>query len=170
MDFQLSMNEQLMERIFRLYALLRRGPGLGLGGEGEKGGRPSAQNRILLMLGESDGISQRDMTTLLRLRPQSVSETISKLEAAGLVERRQSERDKRIFNIFLTDDGRERVSDLLQDRPDFAAMFLSPLSDEEKLQLTELLGKLVGPAHPNGDDFGADDFMIYDEERDESVS
>ena len=55
MDFQMSHNERLMEQIFRLYAVLRRGPGLG--GEGEKGGRPSAQNRILLMLGESDGTS-----------------------------------------------------------------------------------------------------------------
>ncbi len=96
------------------------------------------------MLGESDGISQRDMTTLLQLRPQSVSETLGKLVAAGLVERRQSARDKRIFNIFLTDEGRERVTELIENRPDFAALFLSPLSDEEKLQLIELLGKLLG--------------------------
>ena len=149
MDFQMSHNERLMEQIFRLYAVLRRGPGLG--GEGEKGGRPSAQNRILLMLGESDGISQRDMTTLLRLRPQSVSETLGKLVAAGLVERRQSARDKRIFNIFLTDVGRDRVTELIENRPDFAAEFLSPLSDEEKDQLAELLGKLVGRGGPEGD-------------------
>ena len=149
MDFQMSHNERLMEQIFRLYAVLRRGPGLG--GEGEKGGRPSAQNRILLMLGESDGISQRDMTTLLRLRPQSVSETLGKLVAAGLVERRQSARDKRIFNIFLTDEGRDRVTELIEDRPDFAAEFLSPLTDEEKDQLAELLGKLVGRGAPEAD-------------------
>ena len=149
MDFQMSHNERLMEQIFRLYAVLRRGPGMG--GEGEKGGRPSAQNRILLMLGESDGISQRDMTTLLRLRPQSVSETLSKLVAAGLVERRQSARDKRIFNIFLTDEGRDRVTELIEDRPDFAAEFLSPLTDEEKDQLAELLGKLVGRGGPEAD-------------------
>ena len=149
MDFQMSHNERLMEQIFRLYAILRRGPGLG--GEGEKGGRPSAQNRILLMLGESDGISQRDMTTLLRLRPQSVSETLSKLVAAGLVERRQSARDKRIFNIFLTDEGRDRVTELIENRPDFAAEFLAPLTDEEKDRLAELLGKLVGFGGPEID-------------------
>ena len=150
MDLQLSLNEQLMEQIFRLYAVLRRGPIAG--GDGEKGGRPSAQNRILLMLGESDGISQRDMTTLLQLRPQSVSETRGKLVAAGLVERRQSARDKRIFNIFLTGEGRERVLELIEDRPDFGALFLSPLSDEEKRCLLELLGKLVGPGGPEPDD------------------
>ncbi len=149
MDFQMSHNERLMEQIFRLYAVLRRGPGMG--GEGEKGGRPSAQNRILLMLGESDGISQRDMTTLLRLRPQSVSETLGKLVAAGLVERRQSARDKRIFNIFLTNEGRDRVTELIEDRPDFAAEFLAPLTDEEKDQLAELLGKLVGRGGPEAD-------------------
>ena len=151
MDFTLSPNEQLMEQIFRLYAVLRRGPGLG--GEGEKGGRPSAQNRILLMLSESDGISQRDMTTLLQLRPQSVSETLGKLVSAGLVERRQSSRDKRIFNIFLTDAGRDRVTELIENRPDFAALFLAPLTDEEKAQLTELLTKLTGAAGPEPDEF-----------------
>ena len=151
MDFTLSPNEQLMEQIFRLYAVLRRGPGLG--GEGEKGGRPSAQNRILLMLSESDGISQRDMTTLLQLRPQSVSETLGKLVSAGLVERRQSSRDKRIFNIVLTDEGRDRVTELIENRPDFAALFLAPLTDEEKAQLTELLTKLTGAAGPEPDEF-----------------
>lgn len=151
MDFTLSPNEQLMEQIFRLYAVLRRGPGLG--GEGEKGGRPSAQNRILLMLSESDGISQRDMTTLLQLRPQSVSETLGKLVSAGLVERRQSSRDKRIFNIFLTDEGRDRVTELIENRPDFAALFLAPLTDEEKAQLTELLTKLTGAAGQEPDEF-----------------
>ena len=150
-----ELNEQLMECIFRLFALLRRGPKLPAGEPGSKvGGRPSAQNRILLMLNESDGISQRDMTTLLQLRPQSVSETLGKLVAAGLVERRQSARDKRIFNIFLTDEGRERLSELIEDRPDFAALFLSPLSDEEKRKMLELLGKLIGAAGPESDERG----------------
>lgn len=138
-----GLNEQLMERIFRLYAVLKRGPKLS--GEGEKGGQPSAQNRVLLMLNESDGISQRDMTTLLRLRPQSVSETLNKLDSAGLVERRQSSRDKRIFNIFLTDEGRARVAELTENAPDFGALFLAPLSEAEKRQLLDLLGKLTGP-------------------------
>ena len=92
------------------------------------------------------------MTTLLQLRPQSVSETLGKLVAAGLVERRQSARDKRIFNIFLTGEGRERVSELIEDRPDFAALFLSPLSDEEKRRLVELLGKLIGSSVPEADE------------------
>ena len=147
---QFSLNERLMEHIFRLYAVLRRGPAIG--GEGEKGGRPSAQNRILLMLNESDGISQRDMTTLLRLRPQSVSETLNKLDSAGLVERRQSTRDKRIFNIFLTSEGRDRVTELIENAPDFGAMFLAPLNDAEKRQLIELLSKLIGGADDEGED------------------
>ena len=141
---QTGLNEQLMERIFRLYAVLKRGPNMG--GEWEKGGQPSAQNRILLMLNESDGISQRDMTTLLRLRPQSVSETLNKLDSAGLVERRQSTRDKRIFNIFLTGEGRERVAELIENAPDFGALFLAPLNDGEKRQLIDLLGKLTATA------------------------
>ncbi len=148
-----ELNEQLMECIFRLFALLRRGPRLPAGEPGSKvGGRPSAQNRILLMLNESDGISQRDMTTLLQLRPQSVSETLSKLEAGGLVERRQNSRDKRVFNIFMTEEGKARAQELVIDRPDFAAMFLSPLSTEEKKQLLELLMRLTDSNEPEEPD------------------
>jgi DNA-binding MarR family transcriptional regulator len=149
METASELNEQLMECIFRLFALLRRGPRLPAGEPGSKvGGRPSAQNRILLMLNESDGISQRDMTTLLQLRPQSVSETLSKLEAGGLVERRQNSRDKRVFNIFMTEEGKLRAQELMIDRPDFASMFLSALSAKEKEQLLELLMKLTDGNDP----------------------
>ena len=148
-----ELNEQLMECIFRLFALLRRGPKLPAGEPGAQvGGRPSAQNRILLMLNESDGISQRDMTTLLQLRPQSVSETLSKLEAGGLVERRQNSRDKRVFNIFMTEEGKARAQELVIDRPDFAAMFLAPLSREEKRQLLDLLMRLTESNEPEDTD------------------
>ena len=149
METASELNEQLMECIFRLFALLRRGPRLPAGEPGSRaGGRPSAQNRILLMLNESDGISQRDMTTLLQLRPQSVSETLSKLEAGGLVERRQNSRDKRVFNIFMTEEGKARAQELVIDRPDFAAMFLSPLSPEEKRLLLDLLMRLTDSNEP----------------------
>ncbi|NMA38414.1 MAG: MarR family transcriptional regulator [Papillibacter sp.] len=143
MDGSVNINETLMEHIFRMFAILRRGPRPRGGDQAKGGGRPSAQNRILVMLLESNGISQRDMTTLLRLRPQSISETLSKLEAAGLVERRQSDIDKRIFNIFLTPQGKERAAELLTDRPDFAAEFLSVLTEEEKEQLLCILSKLT---------------------------
>ncbi len=149
METASELNEQLMECIFRLFALLRRGPKLPAGEPGSRaGGRPSAQNRILLMLNESDGISQRDMTTLLQLRPQSVSETLSKLEAGGLVERRQNSRDKRVFNIFMTEEGKLRAQELVIDRPDYASMFLAALNTEEKGQLLELLMKLTDGNDP----------------------
>ena len=152
METASELNEQLMECIFRLFALLRRGPKLPAGEPGKVGGRPSAQNRILLMLNESDGISQRDMTTLLQLRPQSVSETLSKLEAGGLVERRQNSRDKRVFNIFMTEEGKARAQELVIDRPDFASMFLSALSTKEKEQLLELLMRLTDSNEPEEPD------------------
>ena len=148
-----EINELLVERIFRLFALLRRGPRISAGeGGNQPGGRPSAQNRILLMLNESDGISQRDMTMLLQLRPQSVSQTLGKLEAGGLLERRQNARDKRVFNIFLTEEGKLRAAELVKDRPDFAAEFLMPLSELEKRELFDILGKLTAEEPDDGFD------------------
>lgn len=142
-----NINEAIMAGIFRLFSVIRRGPKMMDGdpcGCVGTGCGPNAQNRILMMLTESDGISQRDMTTLLGLRPQSVSETLIKLENGGLVERRQNTADKRIWNVFLLPEGRKKAEEISSQMPDVAALFLSPLSNEEKEQLLTLLGKLTG--------------------------
>jgi DNA-binding MarR family transcriptional regulator len=68
------------------------------------------------------------------------------------VERRQNSRDKRVFNIFMTEEGKVRAQELVIDRPDFAAMFLSPLSGEEKRQLLELLMRLTESNEPEEPD------------------
>lgn len=149
-----NINEALMESIFRLFAVMRRGPKVSEGDSSMQiGGNPSAQIRILMMLTESDGISQRDMTTLLQLRPQSVSETLSKLENSGMVERRQNPNDKRISNVFLLPEGKKKAEEICCQMPDAAAMFLSPLSEEEKEQMLMMMNKLIGAADDEAEDY-----------------
>ena len=53
-----------------------------------------------------------------------------------------------MFNIFMTEEGKLRAQELVIDRPDFASMFLSALTAEEKKQLLELLMKLTDGNDP----------------------
>ncbi len=157
-----GLNRQLHDQIRILNAILHRGkkgrhhdgnPPHGPGGErGEgwhehghdphRGNRAVSQYRVLSKLLESDGISQRDLTILMGVRPQSTGELVDKLEAAGLVTRRRSDTDRRVVNIFLTENGRQKAVEMHnRDLGELDSVF-SPLSEEEKLQLIALLRKL----------------------------
>ena len=107
------------------------------GGSGRHG-----QNRVLAVLMMQDGTSQKDLAYLLGIRPQSLSEALAKLEESGMVERRHNEDDKRVVNVYLTEAGRGRALKVAEDRKKSAADVFSVLSDEEKDQLSTILGKL----------------------------
>ncbi len=107
------------------------------GGSGRHG-----QNRVLAVLMMQDGTSQKDLAYLLGIRPQSLSEALAKLEESGMVERRHNEDDRRVVNVYLTEAGRSRATKVAEDRKKNAADVLSVLTDEEKEQLSAILGKL----------------------------
>ncbi len=101
------------------------------------------RERVLTLLSESEGISQRKLAVILDIRPQSLSELLGKLERDGLVERRKNEEDRREILVSLTALGRERAESSERAREDAAERFLSPLSREERETLSAMLQKLI---------------------------
>jgi MarR family transcriptional regulator, organic hydroperoxide resistance regulator len=61
----------------------------------------------LRSLWEADGLSQADLGRRIELNPAAVVAVLNALEAAGLVERRRTAKDRRVYNIFLTAAGRK---------------------------------------------------------------
>lgn len=128
------------------------------GGSGRHG-----QNRVLAVLMMQDGTSQKDLAYLLGIRPQSLSEALARLEESGMIERRHNENDRRVVNVYLTDAGRGRARKVAEDRKKSAADVFSVLTDEEKDQLSAMLGKvsakleedLAKKATPRGSEDGA---------------
>lgn len=120
------------------------------GGSGRHG-----QNRVLAALCMQDGLSQKDLAYLLGIRPQSLSEAIDKLEASELVVRRQSEEDRRVTNVFLTDGGRRRAAKVAEDRKKSAQDVFGVLTEEEKDQLASIMDKLIGKLDADLSDKGA---------------
>lgn len=56
-------------------------------------GRKSGQQRILSLLRERRGMTQRELQDVLGVQPGSLSEILNKVEAGGYIRRRQNERD-----------------------------------------------------------------------------
>jgi len=105
--------------------------------------RGQGRGRMLGLLLDHGEMSQSQIASLLGIRPQSLSEMLAKTEADGMIERRQSEEDKRQTIVSLTELGKSRVQTFRENHRKHAAEFLEPLTDEEKIALAELLRKLI---------------------------
>ncbi len=61
----------------------------------------------LRSLWEADGLSQAELGRRIEHNPAAIVAVLKALEAAGLVERRRTRKDRRIYSVFLTAAGRK---------------------------------------------------------------
>lgn len=107
------------------------------------GGR-SGQQHLVVKLYLNDGhMTQRDLQESAGISSGSMSEVVAKLETAGLIVRSRSDEDRRQQEITLTSEGRERAEVLIEQRRAFEEECLACLDDDERLQLVNLLDRLV---------------------------
>ena len=106
-----------------------------------------SQMRLLLRL-RDEPMTQKELTDQLRIQPGSLSEMLAKVERAGLVEKRRSERDRRNFELRLTDEGRAQADVFEKEQMEQATWLLEPLTDDQKVQLKSLLETLIAHWEP----------------------
>ena len=97
------------------------------------------QGRVLSLLKMQPEITQKDLSYLLDMRPQSLGELLGKLEKKGFITRTPSEDDRRIMIIQLTPDG-EKAAESPENKSDD---FFGILNSEEKEQFNEYLKRLI---------------------------
>jgi MarR family 2-MHQ and catechol resistance regulon transcriptional repressor len=82
---------------------------------------------------------------MLKIKPASMSEVLSKLTAKGYISRVPSSIDKRTMVISLTEEGKEIADQAFEYRSLRIVELLSGLDDEEKDVLLSLLEKVNTP-------------------------
>lgn len=102
----------------------------------------ASQKRILIILHQSDTLTQKELTERLGIQPGSASEILSKLENAGLITRTPNEEDRRTTDIQLTDTGMELALEAVEQRKKRHQEMFSCLSSEERQTLLSLLEKI----------------------------
>ncbi len=156
----------LMEKLMRLQMLQHRRQMAKMRAFGPFGSPLRGQGRVLSILKMQPTISQKQLSYLLDMRQQSLSELLAKLERNGLIERAPSEDDRRAAVVSLTDKGREASEDA--DAPADGDSLFNCLSAEERSTLSGMLDRLIaaleadggnapedfrrpfGPMHPHG--------------------
>ncbi|MBQ1315306.1 MAG: MarR family transcriptional regulator [Erysipelotrichaceae bacterium] len=126
-------NRELKENYRRVGALLKR--------KFIRGNNPDTQQKVLGILAQNDGITQKELSGMLGIRPQSGGEIVRKLENNGYVERIPDENDSRAQRLHLTEAG-VRENEKLNRQADQETV-IDCLDGEEKTMLNRLLTKIV---------------------------
>ena len=154
-------DHNLTEQLFKLHSLIHK-YSLQRYADLRRGG-PRAphrgQGRVLAMLKIQPEISQKELSYLLDIRPQSLGELLSKLESSGLITREPSESDKRVMNVKLTDSGAEAANETDKESIGISKI-LDVLTDEEKSLLSDYLQRVIAAFETEIGDEDMD-YMIF---------
>lgn len=101
------------------------------------------KGRLLGVLQQQDGLTQRELCEALDIRPSSVGELVRKLETNGLVSRQNNENDRRVMNVYLTDVGRELVEGCSSVQTEIQANVFKDIPEEDKEVFARVLQKMI---------------------------
>jgi len=101
------------------------------------------QLRLLVFLGEEEGISNAELADRLLVTRPSVSALLERLERGGFIRREVAPHDRRGIRIWLEDRGKNAVSTLRAETREYAARLMQGLSDEDLARVKAALDKLV---------------------------
>lgn len=102
-----------------------------------------AEWRVLAHLGgAADGLSVRDIHDRVSLEKYRVTRALQRLESAGLVRKTQSDRDRRLIAVALTEEGRALYERIVPDALAFEESLLAVLSSEDRAALDRILTRL----------------------------
>jgi len=135
-------NNTLMEQFNKVGMLLLRYQHHGGRKQGPFVNPHRGQGRILAILKMQPEISQKDLSYLLDIRNQSLSELLTKLEKSGFITRTQSEIDRRVMDIELTEEGKVAAEQAEQQNEDTDQIF-EILSEEERRNLSDYLNRFI---------------------------
>ena len=100
------------------------------------------EGRLIFLLSKEGSLTTSELIEKMDLRPSSMSELLTKLENRGLVTRSQSEDDKRVNIVSLTDKARNIQGRISEERAARMAVFTACFTEDEAAEFCRLCNKL----------------------------
>ena len=97
---------------------------------------------LLTYLRFRDGINQSELAVLMDIEKAPLSRLLDRMELKGWVERRADSKDRRIKNIFLSDNVKPIIESMREKAAAYRQDSLSILDAEDLNKLTDLLQNL----------------------------
>jgi DNA-binding MarR family transcriptional regulator len=105
-------------------------------------GMTRAQWVILLWVEMRPGLSQNELASLVEVEPITVGRLVDRLEARGMIERRNDPKDRRIHRLHLADEAKPTLDKIQAYRTNLNAQFAQILGPEAWAQLRQSLAKI----------------------------
>lgn len=112
-------------------------------------GIPLSHVQVLAMLEEVGSMSVSEISKRFGIAKPNITPLVDRLVGAGLVDRVRSETDRRVVNIVILEEGRNRLRQIQNALNDHVAGWQSTLSQEEferldraLIDIIEILGKI----------------------------
>ncbi|WP_310552178.1 MarR family winged helix-turn-helix transcriptional regulator [Paenibacillus glufosinatiresistens] len=100
-----------------------------------------AQDLILFLLREEDGLSQSQLASRLKLELPTVTKSIQRMEQGGIVVRSRDEQDSRISRVYLTEEGQKLYEPANRQWNSLEQRMLADFSIEERETFHRLIRK-----------------------------
>lgn len=108
----------------------------------KKQNRALSGARVLATLQGLEPVSQQNLANILKIRLQSLVQTLGSLEKREYIQRVRNEADKREMLVVITERGNEALAGH-ESFSEFCSRILKPLEEEEKETLLILLEKIL---------------------------
>lgn len=117
--------------------------GLAVRHEAGRGGLSQGNRKILMCLARNDGISQLNLVRETGLSAPTVSVSLAKMEADGLVRREANLSDLRQVSVYLTEEGEKQNAFMGESFQEVEEVMLKGVDKKEQEQLKETLKKIL---------------------------
>ncbi|MDD6571667.1 MAG: MarR family winged helix-turn-helix transcriptional regulator [Thermoflexaceae bacterium] len=107
-----------------------------------RGGK-RGQVKVLRILSERGELPQKEVQGILNIQSGSMSELVGKMEKNGLIERKRDDRDKRHYNLKITEKGMEETVRLKKQSAEQEEVIFEALSGKEQKELERMLNVLL---------------------------
>lgn len=105
-------------------------------------GATRAQWKALLGISRHEGINQGGLADLLEVEPITLCRLVDRMEEAGLVERRRDPKDRRAWQLFLTDKAHPVLDELHATASELMDQALRGISNTQTTMMTELMNRI----------------------------
>jgi MarR family transcriptional regulator, organic hydroperoxide resistance regulator len=100
------------------------------------------QPRLLNVLMENNGMSQREMAEKMAIAPATLSRMIGRMEKNGYLNKKADKKDHRVIHIFSTPQAREVMSELSKVNDRMEETLYRGFSEREKNQFIQYLDRI----------------------------
>lgn len=99
----------------------------------------AGQDGVVLALAEDEGMTPGQLAAKLGVKAPTMTRTVGRMEAQGILERRADSEDGRLTKVYLTEAGRESVEKIGRSVTETSEAAVQGLSDKEVRTLLKLL-------------------------------